>query len=582
MKLLTRVLQLLACILLGDGAAAFCQSAAKWAQCSNEVVSSSMFQTFANNTGTAADNFGNVYLSGSYANCSVYFGSTMLPGDSSTSNAFIIKYDALGNVKWATNSLGEVEETRVATDKSGNVIATGPFFYPDLFFGATKIPYNHHGFSNYFLTKFDSSGNVLWAKGGNGLGHGGGGSYDVKTDKDGNIFFLGSFGTRTITFGTYTLTNVSPPSYYSTVSLGDTSYYSDIFLVKLDPNGNVLWAKAAGGTGADDSRKLAVNDAGCAYITGEFLSDSVQFDHVTLRRYAIYSPGIFIAKYGADGTVLWAKTIGSTGGCAANDIETDDHGNAYVTGIYNDSLLTDTLLLCVPPAHQNGFFAKFDPAGNLSWIKKIGEPGTASGVSLAFGRSTRNIYLSGDFYAPYNLDLGGVTLPQLDTFGGKTGFIAEYNDAGIPQCVIDFDLPDGRPLVTLDMRENIYISGTFIDDFFLPPSYNLHNTSYSSVFMARYDNCETDITPTFTRQLKKSAEVSLYPNPTKDYFTIQCPEQPDKNSRVEIYDATGRLLLAEPLQNNKTPISINNLSRGVYSCRIILNGALIVKKLTIE
>src|ERR1035437_397511 len=73
-----------------------------------------------------------------------------------------------------------------------------------------------------------------WAKSGDGTNDDG--AYSIATDASGNVFIAGGFSSPTITFGTYTLTN-------------NGSY--DMFLVKYDPSGNVMWAKSAGGANSD-------------------------------------------------------------------------------------------------------------------------------------------------------------------------------------------------------------------------------------------------------------------------------------------------------------------------------------------
>ena len=92
---------------------------------------------------------------------------------------------------------------------------------------------------------FAQSPNYLWAKsaGGNDYDYG----YSVATDASGNCFVCGRFYSSSITFGSYTLNNA-----------GDY----DIFLVKYAPDGNVIWAKSAGGTSEDDGISVATDASG--------------------------------------------------------------------------------------------------------------------------------------------------------------------------------------------------------------------------------------------------------------------------------------------------------------------------------
>lgn len=92
------------------------------------------------------------------------------------------------------------------------------------------------------------------------------------------------------TFGTTTLT-----------SSGD----KDIFVAKIDHNGNWLWANQAGGISYDYGRGIAVDDNGNSYITGEF-EESATFGTTTLTSSGSYD--IFVAKLDkSSGNWPWAK-----------------------------------------------------------------------------------------------------------------------------------------------------------------------------------------------------------------------------------------------------------------------------------
>src|SRR5258706_6575866 len=94
------------------------------------------------------------------------------------------------------------------------------------------------------------SQNWLWARAATGVAEG----LSVATDASGNVFVTGYFVSDSITFGTTTLVNA-----------GATN--TDIFLAKYDGNGNVLWAKSAGGTPVDVGWCVATDASGNVFIT---------------------------------------------------------------------------------------------------------------------------------------------------------------------------------------------------------------------------------------------------------------------------------------------------------------------------
>src|SRR5690606_8330373 len=115
----------------------------------------------------------------------------------------------------------------------------------------------------------------------------GDGGYGISTDANGNVLVTGFFGSPSITFGSTTLTNAS--------STGK----DELFIVKYDPNGNVLWAKSAGGINGDWGNSISTDANGNVLLTGYFSSSSITFGSTTLTNAGSYD--IFIAKYDSSG-----------------------------------------------------------------------------------------------------------------------------------------------------------------------------------------------------------------------------------------------------------------------------------------
>ena len=209
----------------------------------------------------------------------------------------------------------------VATDANGNVIVTGNFHNSSIKFGSiTLVNASSSGITNdFFLTKYDSSGNVLWAKRAGGINYEEG--RGVSTDSNGNIFVTGFFYSATIIFGSDTLTNSLPQG------------GSEIFIVKYDPNGNVLWAKSVQGVSSDYGWSVSADPSGNVFLTGEFNSDTLSFGP-SIMITKTSSSAVFVIKYDSNGNALWAKS--NVGTFGANDrglsVSTDPSGNAFVTG----------------------------------------------------------------------------------------------------------------------------------------------------------------------------------------------------------------------------------------------------------
>src|SRR5690606_30114672 len=131
------------------------------------------------------------------------------------------------------------------TDSQGNVYLAGDF-NGSITFGSTVLTSSN---SDGFLAKFDSDGNCQWAVKFGGTG--GDFCYGVAVDQLNNVFITGDFN-GTASFGTTNL-----------VSSG----FTDLFVAKLDSQGNWQWAIRAGGSLGDQSRSIDCDGSGNAYIT---------------------------------------------------------------------------------------------------------------------------------------------------------------------------------------------------------------------------------------------------------------------------------------------------------------------------
>jgi hypothetical protein len=220
--------------------------------------------------GVAVDGSGNVYVTGCFE-ATIDFDPG--PGvDNHTSNGyydvFLSKFDSLGNFQWA-KTWGGIDYDYgwgVAVDGSGNAYVTGLFYETVDFDPAAAGVDNHTSNGSYdvFLSKFDSSGNFIWAKtwGGSSGDCGNG----VAVDSSGSAYVTGCFAS-TVDF--------DPGSGVDNhISNGSV----DVFLSKFDSLGAFLWAKTWGGNSDDNGYGVAADNSGNAYVTGFFYSTVVDFD----------------------------------------------------------------------------------------------------------------------------------------------------------------------------------------------------------------------------------------------------------------------------------------------------------------
>ena len=243
---------------------------------------------------------------------------------------------------WAKSAGGTAYDigNSVSTDAIGNVFMTGIYYSPTITFGITTLT-NANNVADIFIVKYDASGNVLWAKSAEGTWYDL--SYGVCTDVIGNVFITGAFYSPTITFGTTTLTNVNAAN--------------DIFIVKYDASGNVLWAKSAGGTGYDEGYAVSTDASGNVFLTGNFGSPNINFGTTTLTN---------TDTTGSFRDIFIAKLDGTTG---TNDIK---NANIKIYPNPTNNIINIEGLT----KNENNTIQIFDVQGKLVITKNISEKGT--------------------------------------------------------------------------------------------------------------------------------------------------------------------------------------------------------------
>jgi len=379
------------------------------------------------------------------------------------------------NWQWVKSAGDSIDEyaNSVTTDASGNIYVTGNFLSPTIVFGNdTLINADSSGWSpDMFFVKYDASGNVLWAKSAGG-GNSDNGNH-VTTDVNGNVYVTGDFSSNSITFGSVTLINTYTSS---------SNWVQDIFLVKYDSNGNVLWAKGAEGAWRDYSHSVTTDDSGNVYITGEFDGNSIIFGNDTLILAGWQD--IFIAKYDENGNVLWAKS-GKGGNSNSNSfsVATDASNNVYITGDFGGTITFGSISLTYA-GYSDFFLVKYDSNGNVIWAKKAGGGNFDIGFCAATD-ANGDVYVTG-LFASSSITFGSITLTKVGIWNNM--FLVKYDSNG---NVLWAKKPgqnynDYGSSVATDANGNAYVTGHFVSSIILGLD-TLTGNGGAEVFIAKYD-----------------------------------------------------------------------------------------------
>ncbi len=366
---------------------------------------------------------------------------------------------------WA-QSIGKAnneEGYSVAVDGSGNVYVMGYFESPLLTIGSIAL--NNAGERDIFIAKYTPSGNLVWAVSAGGAEEEWG--YNIAVDGSGNVYVTGYFESPTLTFGSTTLNNAGG---------------WDIFVVKYNTNGGIVWAKSAGSTLNDVGRGVAVDGSGNVYITGYFSSSTLTFGSTTLNNAG--GEDIFIVKYDANGNPVWAHHAGGNAGDYSYDIAVDGSGNVYVTGYFSSSTLTFGSTTLSNAGLVNIFVAKYNASGNAVWAKSAGGNLFDSGMSIVVD-GNGNVYVSGSFQSP-TANFGSLTL---NSAGGQDIFVAKYDPSGNVLWAkrAGGSTDEAGIKLAIDVSGGVYVTGFFTSPTADFGSTILNNVAGYDVFVARYE-----------------------------------------------------------------------------------------------
>lgn len=353
----------------------------------------------------SVDGAGNSYVTGYYTT-TANFGSNVI-ASAGIDDIFLAKLDVLGVYLWSVTA-GGVNSDRalsVASDNAGNSYITG-YYYGTATFGSQSV--TAIGAQDIFVAKYDNAGVCLWVKsaGGSGADIGNG----ISVDNAGNVVVTGEFA-GSAAFGSTSLNSL----YGST----------DVFVTKLDANGNFLWAKKGSAWQTDRGIDVACDATGGIYVTGQF-SDTITFDQVHQNNMI---NAVFVIKYDAAGNEQWFRRIGGGAMNISNSIASDGAGGIYLTGDFQGTLtFFGTTNVALSATYTNCIFlAKYDLSGALLWdvAESSDSPLTARAVSVV----GNDCFVAGNFKCILNSYNDQLSPTQFNSSGFWDIFTGKYNSA---------------------------------------------------------------------------------------------------------------------------------------------------------
>ena len=411
----------------------------------------------------ATDDSGNVYVVGESEET---WGAPIRPF--TYQDIVVAKFDANGVLQWNTflgTSTGN-DDGSITTDSSGNIYVTGT---SDDSWGTPIAPFS--GGFDVFVAKLNSSGVLLWHTFIGAFTRNDPYHHTIMVDLNGNIYLTGF-------------------SYDWGTPINPFAGAVDIFVVKLDSSGTLLWHTFLGSSDNDGEPSLTLDASGNVYVAG--------YSQATWGTPINPSTGIdpFVAKLDANGILQWNTFLDARD---LRSITTDSNDGIFVAG-------TGTASWGVPvnpySGLWDGFVAKLNSSGVLQWHTYMGSSSNDYIYSITVAGSD-NIYVTGDSLASW----GAPIRPYI---GGYDGFIAKLNSSGVLQwnTFLGQTYEDASRFITADDSGNVHVAGYSNESWGTPVN---PWTGYRDIFVAKIHDTDFDDTdpPTVTSTSPLDAAIDV-------------------------------------------------------------------------
>jgi Secretion system C-terminal sorting domain len=557
---------------------------------------------FAKMGNTAVDNQGNVFTCGIFKGTKDFdpgIGVANLTASGRNYDIFICKLNSLGNYEWAYKFGASFAEDKcsLALDNSGNVYVTGNMlgtidFDPGA--GIVNLSPSSPGNSNTFILKLTNNGLFSWVKqltGGENI------PQSLKIDNANNIVLVGKKFLGTTDFD---------PSAGVENSLTTTS----LFYVKLNTNGDFLWAKSINQNFNIDFYDVAFDSLNNIYFTGTVNQGPTDFDPSTaLFELTVPIEGVFVLKNTSDGDFVWVKAISCNNPIVPESIAVDSNNNVFISGNFQGTADFDpsaavyNLVSNVPtgagsPA-KHIFVEKLNSDGSFAWVNRTGQilnefdsgyninynSGSVLAGKMALD-SSGNVIQSGTFQGNFNFgtintfsefcqNCGNVQYPR-----SKDIFLTQIDTNGINIWVTNYSSYSANANtllhdLTVDSQNNIYLHGQTVypTDFDSTQVGNEFQPATNAVFVVKFNRQTLALSQNLLFN-----NLSIYPNPSSGNFNIQIEENLI-NANVSVYNMLGQKIKSFKLDNSITNQYLNS---GTYILEVEKDGNKTSRKLIVN
>lgn len=498
---------------------------------------------------------------------------------------FLIKFNRLGNMDWLVNIPSLICDPyyyhQLAIDPSDKFVYFAGHIHDNIIIpNGQTVNAGENG--SYVIFKYDVSGKFVWFKKFDFL--------ESKTrDNSSNKYYFDltpDFENNLIFSGHY-VTDIALD--HVTLESGGIGGKHG-FIGKLNKEGELQWANNIGGESQEYYILTEIDKNQDIILVGEITSNKVFYRDTVFEKPA-GDGNIFISKLNSDGDVIWMKSIAGTldtnnfkydNYCWASGIKVINDGGFYLKGWHGDSVYFDEIMLRSPYGMNFSYFiSRFDAEGNVMWVNSINQYSYGLDYNPIATDDEESVYIAAQITDTVFFENKFKYYIDKDERLNDL-FIAKYRSDGnlswvksIPNKGLGGEA-EIKGLVSLGV-DKIFVNGFFKNSNLIFD--NEITAKGTHGFLASFGTVTPDI-----KQPSLQPEISIYPNPTSKLLYINFSNyEKNQHMKLNIIDDIGnniKQINLDCLYNME--IDVSSLQTGVYFLKIQLKHQTITKKIIIQ
>lgn len=463
---------------------------------------------------TVCDPQGNIYFSGFKQNAFSY--------NDTYGDVYYTKYDGTGAVLFDKSFTGKVASYNLAADNESNIIIALSFI-DAITIGEITLEENAVEPAR-MIAKLDQEGNLLWYK-----------VLEIETVSGTN--FVSDFRGLAID---------ADNNIYAAFD-----NYSDSYIVKYSPNGDVLMDIEQQNVNRITS--VAVDTDGNIYSAGACAGLNAEYAGIEAPTEFAYNT--YVAKYSASGIFQWVKYVDDIT-CPEPRVIARTPDEVYMSSfLFIDTSFDEIDIEGPAQAFEDFFIAKLDANGDYQWVREVPGIGSAAQGSRNFLNfdNSGNIYFAG--YASGTIDWNAAIQTSVNGFGNRDALIVKYSPEGEVLMAKNFGAESYERIdgIAINAEGDIFaagmVSGT--GDF---GGFEYQGEPWEhKPYIVKISEFTAGL-PTNNFQ-----SIMVYPNPATDYFIASA------NERItgKIFNSLGQQVI-DFSTDGATPVNVSQLPSGTY------------------